>query len=530
MMTKVLLLKTSGNVATLGFNALEQPLRDQAESITSGIVWKPYRGFTVSQSFQGFQYRIADLPDTFSIPDTAGPDLDADNDGIADVAATLGGISGAAAGTYYGKDSLGNEGFHGLPLSNPGFARVEPDGGLRVSSDGANTWQISGGTVYFDNVASTVPAATAQTIPAALFAGNTTVYIYLKQNLTYEYRTSAPGATDPNDEICVGLVVSVNGGTTFLLVIPIIVDKAPLTQALLMAFNGIRVLNGLGLSKSTSALRFIQAPGDLVSVGRNWFNFTTDTVNLDPHIVTLGGSDPTSFSLMTLDGTIVTQTTFDLPFNGLNETGSTLSTLTGNNAGIWRIFQSSAGTLVALYPQFEYNSFTQALQRASLENWTRPANLAGFAEIAWVISTGNVDTQNEFNNDDLIRIVPVQGISAGSTGAPTLTSISPVVTGANIGTNAGEVFLEQAYKRVYGDSVTVILRFSFYDADTPVTVTLPSDTYDEELNLQLTRNTAAAIDSDITAFFTSPLVITIDREDIIVGSSPISITVEGRST
>ena len=514
-MAHVLILRTLGNPATLRIGSDEATLRTFAETLTAGIRWTDYRNFTVSQDFDGFQYRIVNIPDTF-----ANPTIDADGDGIADVAAALGGIDAAPLGSYYGKSPTGGEGFNLLPLTNPAYPRIEP-GTVMVSADGTTAWQHSGGTMYINNEAIDVPAVTGQTIPASLFSGTTTVYIYLKADGSYEYRETSPKASDPYDEVAIGLVVSTNGGSTFLVVSPIMVDKSPLTLALLLAFGGIRVLEGLEISKNTITQDFSQVSGYMVAVGRN------PTADI-PHIVPIAASNPITFALMTSDGTVTNFGTSSLPFASENVAGgSVINAIAGNNAGVWRIFQSSNGRLIALYPQTEHNSFNLALERASTEVWVRPVNLSGFAHVANIIIRGDTDTQTEFNNTNFVRVIPIDSGSAASGAGTELEEVLVTVTGANIGTNIGEVQPSTFYKRSSGNSVTIIGRFTFFDTDGAVTLTLPTGTFSEIISMQLTKNGVANLNSDITFYDTGLNTFVVDREDIIVGSSPVSLVIEG---
>ena len=380
---KVLTLRMQGQVITVDFGDTVEALQAKAETITPGLTWIPERGYYVSQEIGNkAQYYIRDLPGVFG-PPSAPPEP---------VSST--------AGTF-------------------GFQEVVPNGGLRVSADTPGKFKISSGEVFVNGAKTAFPARDGLSAPVELFNQNTTVYVYLRNGTTVVYSIEIPSLLTPTNEIGIGVLVSVDGGQNYAAVVPFIVDHSPLTQSLLAATKtGTELLAGLQLSRSSTRLKFDQASGALIAVGRNWFQYALDPTQ-NPHVVRLSAQSDLVFATMLSTGQITNLNIDTLPLGQYENTLSPSAIGTLSNVAavtrvtVWRVFQSANGRIVFLHPQLQYGNINEALRRITDERFLLPPNLRGFALVGYVVNRQDILTDTQWNSLSYTRFIPANNALDG---------------------------------------------------------------------------------------------------------------------
>lgn len=297
-------------------------------------------------------------------------------------------------------------------LIHPHYCHVDPEQ-FELTPDGvlpgATTFGISGGTIYYeDSMLALNPFVTINISTIPFTATDVTFYVYLKAAGTLEYRLTAPSANDPPDEVCLGVLISIDGGTSFFDIRPFVVDKSDIDQALLLTIDGIRIYEGYAFFVNPGTLTFGLGSGLAVGVGRNHFNdFRKRHLVSQPGIATL----PIRF--FDAAGNPSAPLT-DFPFDTANLAGgSTLDVESSNDALVWPIyFSAGSTTAVSKYPTTEFGTLAVAREEWNLADLDLPAGIEGLT-LAYVVIARRDTNAGNIDNPNRVIIVKVSGVGTG---------------------------------------------------------------------------------------------------------------------
>ena len=298
----------------------------------------------------------------------------------------------------------------------PSYCHIDP-GGLELIQVNATTFSMSAGVIRHNNLKTDIAAQSSITIPTATFVAapaSQTIYVYLKDSGTLEYRKTPPTSSDPDDEVGLGIIVATDlTGTAISSITPFITDRSPEGLALDKSIGGLGKFSGLTVTPVNGSYNIDITDGEIVARGRNWFTNATSWRN--PHLVSIAGGTPRSFLMVTQDGTINFTPVTALPLTQVNTSGSTLTAVTGNNATIFRLYVSASGTFIMLYGQNEYSSYNVALRQFASENFVKPEFLNTFVELGAIIVRGDTTT-GQVTNTNFWRFVPSTAGGGGGNG------------------------------------------------------------------------------------------------------------------
>ena len=253
----------------------------------------------------------------------------------------------------------------------PSYCHTEPYGLKASGTRGSKTWDLSAGTMRYKGWTINRSAQKDIPLPDGFTKTDVNQYIYLKYTGNIVYRSASPSITDPTDEICLGVILSLDEGKTVWLLVPFIVDQSPLTRQ--HKEKGTVVISGCKLSFTANSLNLNRSKGVIRSPGRNWFNDPNNE-----HIIQVESQEGISWRFITQKGELSQEVSqFDFGAAG-KDVSTILDKRRKNDVFVWRIYISSIGSVVIAYPIIGYRSMVLALAEWKAEPYTRPEQLDGF--------------------------------------------------------------------------------------------------------------------------------------------------------